>query len=61
MGMVLAPLRQWAPGVVTLLVEIVAGTAIYAAFVAAFDVAGLRNLAFVKLRSWREKVAEAVE
>jgi O-antigen/teichoic acid export membrane protein len=58
MGMALAPLRQWEPGVVTLLVEIIAGTAIYGAFVAAFDVAGLRSLAFVKLRSWREKVGE---
>jgi O-antigen/teichoic acid export membrane protein len=57
MGTVLMPLRQWQPGVATLVVEIIAGTTIYAAFIAAFDMAGLRSLAFVKLRSWREQAA----
>ena len=58
MGTVLMPLRQWQPGVATLVVEIIAGTTIYAAFIAAFDVAGLRSLAIATLRSWRDHAGQ---
>lgn len=58
MGSVLMPLRHWPPGVATLTVEIVAGTTIYAAFVAAFDVAGLRSVAVATLRSWRDHAGQ---
>jgi hypothetical protein len=55
MSAALMPLRQWQPGVVTLVAEIIAGTTIYAAFIAAFDVAGLRSLAIASLRSWHDR------
>lgn len=58
MGGALMPLRQWEPGVATLVVEIIAGTAIYATFIAAFDVAGLRSLAIATLRSWRDHAGQ---
>jgi O-antigen/teichoic acid export membrane protein len=58
MGTVLRPLRQWEPGVATLVIEITAGTTIYAAFIAAFDVAGLRSLAIATLRAWRDHAGE---
>ena len=38
-----APLRAWSPGVVTLVAQVVAGVAVYGAFVGAFDIAGLRT------------------
>ena len=59
MGIALLPLRQWTPGVTTLVAEIVLGALIYSAFVAAFDVAGLRSLIFDKLRAWHAQVREA--
>lgn len=44
MALALAPLRSLQPGGTTLLLQIAAGVATYAAFVFAFDLAGLRGL-----------------
>jgi O-antigen/teichoic acid export membrane protein len=59
MSAALMPLRQWPAGVVTLAVEIVAGATVYAAFIAAFDMAGLRSLAIATLRSWRARTGKS--
>jgi O-antigen/teichoic acid export membrane protein len=58
-AMILAvtPLRAAEPGVLTLLAEMSAGILVYGAFVAFFDIAGLRGVAFDTLRKVRAKVA----
>ena len=55
-----APLREWAPGVVTLIVEIVVGAVVYGCFVALFDLAGLRSFASQFVAARRGRMAEAV-
>ena len=52
MAAALAPLRDWTPGVVTLALQILAGAAIYAAILWAFDACGLRAAA---LALWRHR------
>jgi len=46
MVIVLQPLRAMTPGMVTLLLQVVAGGAIYGLMTLLFDIAGLRSLAF---------------
>ncbi len=56
---VLLPLRAMAPGPLALALQVGLGTAVYAAFVAAFDLAGLRSLALAHLpRRWRRPGAD---
>ena len=52
MAAVLAPLRDWEPGLATLTLQILAGAAIYAAILWAIDVCGLRSSA---LAFWRSR------
>ena len=52
----LLPLRQWPPGLLVLALQIIGGIGIYGAFVAVFDIAGLRSA----LRGrWQSRVAPA--
>ncbi len=50
MAAALFPLRSWEPGLLTLLVQILAGIVIYGAIVATFDACGLRAIALTVLR-----------
>ena len=49
MAAALLPLRGLAPGAVTLALQVGIGTAIYAGFIFAFDLAGLRAVAVARL------------
>ena len=44
------PMRAWTPGVLTCIIQVTAGGAIFAAFAAAFNIAGLRSSI---LSAWR--------
>jgi hypothetical protein len=50
MALALNPTRDMAPGFSTLLLQVVAGGAIYGVMVLVFDIAGLRALTFAWLR-----------
>ena len=56
MAAALAPLRDWAPGATTLLLQMSAGAAIYAAILWASDACGLRTTA---LAGWRRRGKDA--
>ena len=51
MSAALAPLRDWEPGAATLTLQILAGAAIYAAILWAFDACSLRAAALAVWRS----------
>ncbi|HEY8578808.1 MAG TPA: lipopolysaccharide biosynthesis protein, partial [Beijerinckiaceae bacterium] len=51
-----APLRAWEPGVATVAAQAALGMAVYLAAVAAFDIAGLRSVAFETLHAWRRRL-----
>lgn len=56
MAAALLPLRGMTPGLATLLLQVALGTLVYGAFVAAFDLAGLRGLALDHLPArWRRR------
>ncbi len=55
MAAALLPLRGLPPGAVTLALQVVVGTVIYAGFVFAFDLAGLRAVALAHLPGWRAR------
>ncbi len=57
MILALLPLRAAEPGILILMTQIIAGLAIYGAFIAAFDIAGLRGVTFGVARSLRAKMA----
>ena len=56
MAALLAPLRGWEPGPVTLLTQLLAGLVIYAAVLLAFDAMSLRSLALAR---WRDRTKAA--
>lgn len=53
----LSPLRAAEPGVTILIAQICAGVGIYGVFIALFDIAGLRGVAFGLVRALRAKFA----
>lgn len=57
MALALVPLRDHAPGLLTLLEQMLAGVIIYGLFVFAFDIAGLRELCFGVARRLRARFA----
>ncbi len=51
MAAALLPLRDHAPGLETLVIQVAAGTVIYSFFVAIFDIASLRTILLARLRA----------
>ncbi len=54
---VLLPLRAMPPGILVLLTQVCAGVFIYVAFIAVFDIAGLRGVGFGVAKTLRMKLA----